>query len=370
MHRARETEVARAPKDEWRDLHVTAPPIAIGSYNHGTGNELVIRDAENTCGFYTWSETGNYFPFLCPAKTPEEHWLTTSGSSESWEPLDCGTVTCGTIDTHFACGPTAFTTCYESTHESCTTGASAPPRELCCLDGNYPACVTAIKDNDDDDNLTGYMCGVAAISGEVSVFDTPVANRTSTITKSGVTSRVDVKTTLSTYATGSGSGKNAIQTKDGDSDDGGSSTPVGAIVGGVVGGLALIVFLGFGFWFIRFQKNKAAAQAERDAAQTAQMSQPPAQYQGSPQTQLSGYQPVAQGTPSVGGEYQFYQDGTVVPQTSPMAQGTPFMGGEHQFYQDGTLVPQAFVPKPETSPQPPAELPSERHRDSTPVELQ
>ncbi|KAK7429335.1 hypothetical protein QQZ08_004147 [Neonectria magnoliae] len=210
------------------------------------------------------------------------------------------------------------------------------------LDTNYPACVTAIKDGeDDDDNLTGYMCGIADISGEMSVFETPVENRTSTITRSGITTQVDVRTTLSTYATGSGTGRNAIQTEEGDSDDSGSDTPVGAIVGGVVGGLALIVFLGFGVWFIRFQKKKAA-KAERDAAQAAQMSQPPAPYHGSPHIPLPGYQPVAQGPPS--------------------------MGGEHQFYQDGAFV--APVPKPETTPQPPSELPSERHRDSTPVELQ
>ncbi|KAK7414772.1 hypothetical protein QQX98_006374 [Neonectria punicea] len=198
----------------------------------------------------------------------------------------------------------------------------------------------------------------------MSVFETPVENRTSTVTRSGITTQVDVRTTLSTYATGSGTRRNAIQTEEGGSDDSGPDTPVGAIVGGVVGGLALIVFLGFGFWFIRFQKKKAA-KAERDAAQAAQMSQPPAPYQGSPHIPLPGYQPVAQGTPSMGGEHQFYQDGAFV------AQGMPATGGEHQFYQDGTFVPQTSpVPKPETTPQPPSELPSERHRDSTPVELQ
>jgi hypothetical protein len=39
-------------------------------------------------------------------------------------------------------------------------------------------------------------------------------------------------------------------------------TNVGAIVGGVVGGLALIAFVAFGVWFIRFQKRKEARRAK------------------------------------------------------------------------------------------------------------
>jgi cytoskeletal protein RodZ len=41
-----------------------------------------------------------------------------------------------------------------------------------------------------------------------------------------------------------------------------SETNVGAIVGGVLGGIALIALIGFGIWFIRFQKRKGAKEPE------------------------------------------------------------------------------------------------------------
>jgi flagellar biogenesis protein FliO len=40
-------------------------------------------------------------------------------------------------------------------------------------------------------------------------------------------------------------------------------TNVGAIVGGVVGGVALLALIAFGIWFVRFQKHKEARSVEK-----------------------------------------------------------------------------------------------------------
>ncbi|KAH7005855.1 hypothetical protein EDB82DRAFT_98571 [Fusarium venenatum] len=48
--------------------------------------------------------------------------------------------------------------------------------------------------------------------------------------------------------------ESASQTSSTDNGANSPSTPIGPIVGGVIGGLALIAFIGFGLWFV-FRKN-------------------------------------------------------------------------------------------------------------------
>ncbi|KAF7551830.1 hypothetical protein G7Z17_g4767 [Cylindrodendrum hubeiense] len=222
-----------------------------------------------------------------------------------------------------------------------------PENSLVFYGDEFPECVTGIKTEDDQNDLTAYICGTGFSTAELLIWDTPVENRTSVMTESGITTTKEWQTTLSTHPSGTGGG--TFQSDDNDSDSG-SNTPVGAIVGGVIAGLALIAFLGFGFWFVRFQKRKAIA--ERDAAQaalaaqTAQINHIPAPYHGHAQLSPPGYYPVAQGSPPPGGEHQIYQDGILVAQYSP-------------------------AKPPATSPRAPSELPNETiGRPGTPAELQ
>lgn len=73
-----------------------------------------------------------------------------------------------------------------------------------------------------------------------------------------VTTNPPVTATASLTETASSTGTEAEQTTSPASEEG-SKAPIGAIVGGVVGGVALIALVAFGLWFIRFQKRKAAS---------------------------------------------------------------------------------------------------------------
>lgn len=110
--------------------------------------------------------------------------------------------------------------------------------------------------------LSAFECW-AGLSGEQSIFVTPYERtiiRTegdSTITSTESNTNVETST-----ATGERDRTTTTSSSD-DSDSsggGGSSTPVGAIVGGVIGGIALILLVAFGIWFMRFYKKKHAAQ--------------------------------------------------------------------------------------------------------------
>lgn len=320
-----QTAVARLAHEEPKAALTTAPPIA-PYFEDGPHNGLAVRQNSNeTCGYYTLPGTDGWDPWVC-------------GAGDS----------CRTIGSHFGCLQTIYTTCYEKTHAACTSGAALDPRIMCCIGDEFPECITGIKTEGNKDDLTAYLCGRGFSTGELIVYDTPVETRTNIMTKSGITTTVEWETTLSTHPSGTGGG--SFQTEESDSDSG-SHTPVGAIVGGVIAGLALIAFLGFGFWFVRFQKRNAAASAEREAAQIAQIAQTvqanhnPVQYHGQPQFSPPGYYPVAQGSPPPGGDHRIYQDGTIVAQYSPA--------------------------KPAISPHPPSELPDDNaRRPGMPVELQ
>ena len=50
---------------------------------------------------------------------------------------------------------------------------------------------------------------------------------------------------------------------DGNGGSGGSETPVGAIVGGTIGGVALIALVGLALWFLRIYKRKQEVNEEK-----------------------------------------------------------------------------------------------------------
>jgi len=141
---------------------------------------------------------------------------------------------------------------------------------------------------------------------------------------------------------------------------GGSSTPIGAIVGGVVGGVAVIALIAFGIWFMKSRQKKKANTAETQAMMSqntgaggphggphggpamAQAQSPystgtgyaPSNYpQGTPYTGAAGMDP--NGSPAMAGGY--YQDPNqqgYVPSVSP--------DPNRQSYQQGP-VPAAWA---------------------------
>ncbi|RSL61692.1 hypothetical protein CEP51_013588 [Fusarium floridanum] len=134
--------------------------------------------------------------------------------------------------------------------------------------GVYTQSGKRIKEVDGED-ITAYRCDSTANDDPISVMMTIESEVTQTKTNDEGSPTVVVTTLPPVTATVSvtRSGAGAEQTGS-ENSDGGSETPIGAIVGGVVGGVALIALIAFGLWFIRFQKRKAAADNAKYNAQS------------------------------------------------------------------------------------------------------
>ncbi|PNP85297.1 hypothetical protein FNYG_01356 [Fusarium nygamai] len=185
-----------------------------------------------------------------------------------WATWKCGeenawTTTCKTIGSHFGCFENIFTTCYPRA-SICN---SADPRALCCtgdVNVNYPYCATGIKVLEDGDELSIYLCGKS--EQQVPFYESTVIQVT--------TGSTTGEQTLTSIDTTKGV---PIVTKTAEpSPKPSNPTPVGAIVGGVIGGVALIAILGLAFWFLRSKKPQSK---EVTPAPAAAPVVPPQQYQ-------------------------------------------------------------------------------------------
>ncbi|KAM0420636.1 hypothetical protein ACHAPT_011552 [Fusarium lateritium] len=132
---------------------------------------------------------------------------------------------------------------------------------------DYPHCIIGIKEVDGRE-LTAYKCGRAPAVYAIKETIEREVTETETDDQGSLTIHV---TTLPpvTVTVGSEAEQTGRQPSSGHSV-GGSEPPIGAIVGGVVGGVALIALVAFGLWFIRFQKRKAAAAAAANAQPNVQ----------------------------------------------------------------------------------------------------
>ncbi|KAH6880090.1 hypothetical protein B0T10DRAFT_147576 [Thelonectria olida] len=343
MPRTLQTTAAPWGTDHEPEASITTKPPLAYELDFRLHGQVALRQEVPTvtCGYYSW--TDSVWPWACESAT-----------------------TCKTIGGHFGCHGTVFTTCYPKTDFRCTAGASIGVRELCCTyDSIYPACVSGIK-SDDGQELTAYNCGNDAISGELSIYTTKPNFETTSTTESETTETAESEsslteaslTTLSTHSTSTSTGGDSVAQTDEPSDKGGSDTPIGPIVGGVVGGVALIALVVLAIWLIRRKKTTPPATAQNHAATMPppppQMSpQPQMQYSTPPQTYPPVYQPMVQG--------------------SPVGPGSPQSDFQRQSYQDG-FVPtdqSQAVLKPAEHTSDRTELPTERHKDAgTPAELQ
>ncbi|KAK4238899.1 hypothetical protein C8A03DRAFT_43438 [Achaetomium macrosporum] len=168
-----------------------------------------------------------------------------------------------------------WTTCYDSTDSAKYTTSNG--LTLWCGDSQYPYCWTHTYA---DPVFTGYTvinCGVAAGTGPV--YYTPLTSSTSSSSDSSSTTSTTSTSSISDSTSTSSSSTSPPNRTDPPSD-GSSSTPVGPIVGGVVGGLGAIAMILLGIWALIRHNNKQkskAAEAAAAAAAAAQQhhSQPP-----------------------------------------------------------------------------------------------
>lgn len=248
------TGVAVAPLFDVADPAVTAPATLHQRDLFGRQNNY------DSCGYYSLLDS-DWATWQC-------------GEEGAW------TTTCKTIGSHFGCFQTIYTTCYPSA-SGCNT---ADRRALCCNENvSFPYCATGIKPIEDgDDELSIYLCGKT--EQQVPFYESTVVKVTSgdkteeqTLTNIDTTREVVIVT----------------RTSEPEPDpEPKSSTPVGAIVGGVVGGVALIAILGLAFWFLR--RKKANKEVATTPAAPAPAPAPAPGYPPQQQQQQMGYQ---QGVP-------------------------------------------------------------------------
>ncbi|KAF5646973.1 uncharacterized protein FTJAE_1804 [Fusarium tjaetaba] len=190
--------VPAAPAFDAAGLAVTAP---------GTIYQRDLSGRQNNYGSY------GYFSLL------GSDWATWKyGEANAW------TTTCKTIGSHFGCFENIFTTCYPRA-SICNNADSGA---LCCtgdVNVNYPYCATGIKALEDDDELS---------------VTTGSTTREQTLTSIDTTKGVPIVT------------KTAEPSREPS-----NPTPVGAIVGSVIGGVSLIAILGLAFWFLRSKKPQS-----------------------------------------------------------------------------------------------------------------
>ncbi|KAK2939755.1 hypothetical protein FoTM2_002975 [Fusarium oxysporum f. sp. vasinfectum] len=210
------TEVAVAPAFDVAGPAVTATATLHQRDLFGRQNNY------DSCGYYSF---------------PNSDWATWQcGEEGAW------TTTCKTIGSHFGCFQNIFTTCYPSA----SICDSTDQRALCCtadINGNtnYPYCATGIKPLGDGEEISIYLCGKT--EQQVPFYESTVIPVTT-----GSTTGEQTLTSIDTT-------RGVIVTETAEpSPRAGNPAPVGAIIGGVVGGVALIAILGLAFWFLRSKK--------------------------------------------------------------------------------------------------------------------
>lgn len=210
-------------------------------------------------------------------------------------------------------------------------------------ESTWSNCVTAFR-SEGDDWLTAFECW-AGLSGEQYVSTDTVDEETTT---SGGSTIVLTQTYTKVPTSDGNNQKESGRTGSspeatGSSDsDGGSNTPVGAIVGGVIGGVALIALVAFGFWFMRWYKRRALGAAGTDAAAGA------APHETYPMTQAG-----PMGYPST-------YDGASTYHDHPSQSGSPPLSNSYGYYSPG------YPPKDA----PPSEMPADNMGRSERAELQ
>ncbi|KAK2023018.1 hypothetical protein LX32DRAFT_676879 [Colletotrichum zoysiae] len=224
-------------------------------------NVATTRAADDTCGFRPFPITTLRFPV------------------EEALPLRCfdPRMTCGTSGTYKGCFSTIPTTCRETS----TLATSCEPEELCCGTGTYSVCWTWLS-MEEYRTFSLFMCSTASGIGTL-MPDSTMAKPSSrkdplTITDLPRTN-TDATATASpagTYATTTGA---PAVTKTGPSvpgptsqtPEGGGEASIGAVVGSIIGALALMgLLLGAAvFMWIRSGKKD---KRKREAAESETIS--------------------------------------------------------------------------------------------------
>jgi hypothetical protein len=234
---------------------------------------------------------------------------------------------CTSYGAFYGCDAYFVTTCYDYQHSSCASDDIGIIGNTWCCPEAYPNCVTLAQSG----GMEHFEC-YDWLSGSYEALeptDVDVFQTISGAVQTSVEWSVSAATVTQTVAT--------TQTVEPEGGSGRSnSTPTGAIVGGTIGGVALLGFLAVAFLFMRSRKRKDAAATDgttpgTDAA-TPSVAQLPTSYTGSPmpavpRASYPGGPPVA---PYYNQDPYVYNQPQVDDPNKAMQMGYPQTPMEHQ----------------------------------------
>ncbi|KAL0942701.1 uncharacterized protein CTRU02_200587 [Colletotrichum truncatum] len=153
------------------------------------------------------------------------------------EPYDCYTnQACVTSGSYFACtgGSSPYTSCLDGFNSICSRSIEGLGTLCCNFNTDYPLCVTALKPVSFGNiaTITGFRCGNNHAKGRKLLLETTGRSTSSTskLTSSDQSSAVIASTVPSS----------SLPPESSSSPPSSPGPPVGAIVGGTIGGLAVI----------------------------------------------------------------------------------------------------------------------------------
>ncbi|KAH0442241.1 hypothetical protein CcaCcLH18_01679 [Colletotrichum camelliae] len=336
------TTTFNLPLDQFSPQPTKAPAYAELRRRQTSAATTVLVAPDNTCGYISGRAGAAY---TCGSAASCIFFTSTSRVK--------GFVACCDADD---CG--ARRTCYDarqiSSSSVCDNGCMVDKYTLKCTNTARPYCNTISFSG----SVFDYWCNTIEIStaqAAVTTFEgqtgrtwVPLAltdDATSSLRAPSASGRFT--------ATGTGSPADPVASdptsnnNDGNNNDGNdnkSSTPVGAIIGGVVGGLAVIALVGLGIFLILRKKKKPAQnqnQNQQPPPIQPQMAQnnyqgpppqasPPNQYASTTQTQVWDHK---YGGPPVAGYPQSYGS------TPPPPQGGYQQPGQPGYFVAGNMVP-------------------------------
>lgn len=356
---------------------ITSPPYLRQLLADDTFNDTVYVAPDNTCG-YVDGRPGA--PITCNSL-----YTCAIVIQSAIQRAGC----CSSSDCGFR------NTCYDSTavfsSSICDGACLQDTFTVKCTDSTAPYCNTvtffdgAIDFFCGSNNISSYQQLSTTWDGQTDAtewytfIDTPTESGTESATDDG---SFVIPTSLASSATG-GSDESSTDSSDGDtgssptSGSGGSSsgndnaptekkqssTPIGPIVGGVVGGVAVLALVGFGIFFLVRHNKKKAAAAAAAAASTQPMQQTAA---GGPGGMPSPPPPGAPGYPPQGGypgpydqHQNQYQNQNLYPQQQPSPQ--PYFPNDAQKPTGFVGMAPTAVPDRHDSTSPTSQFSDPRH---------